>query len=1042
MCYYIRMIYSVNCAMLSVALEELKKIVKVNEERGIRTVIFCEDRLTLAAERTVCAAVEGTFLTSVYTFARFLSAALGKSDKVLSRQGSAMAVRKIIGENKDSLTLFKKLSSASAAETVYDTIALLYSSRVSPQDALDASAQGGLLGGKLHDLAVIYRGYENYLEESGFLDRNGYLKKLPEVIEKSKLIRGSAVIFLGFQALTCMAQECVRAAFSSAGDVYGLFIGGSADVYVNEASAAYAGIAGEFGGCITRTEKGSLTAEADFLRERIFNPVNFHSPKMRTSRVSLFEALDEEEEMEYVAEKIKKHVIEDGERYSKISVMLPDLTEGERVLARVFQRYNIPYYADRQRALSEHPLCAFVTGYISCALSGCAFPDADGVISSPYFPAEREEKDLARNYFVRYAAYRGGVKRAVKDGTENSEIIEKVRKTFMDGLALINVKGDISAVCQGILSVLKEFEVERKLKDFSEKYRDIKPAEAQFSARAYEGVTSVIAEAGRIAEGVTVKEFVKILKSGFAAMKISLIPPKADAVFVGDLTATANTGSNVVFASRLCGGETGAGADTSLLTDREIDALSRVNLNVTPRIRQVNARRREVCALNVCAFRERLYLTFSSADSGEGSESEIISYAKASYMTAGGGELCPSEMKKLLKLPSEIPYFCSERLPALRYLSKVPPSSEADSVEKALKESGVEENFNKTADFNVKRDVSCGERLYLSRSGSLSPTALETYFSCPYLGFMRQGLKVCEREEGAVRAVDAGNFIHAVLQDLAKETASIKDMAGVTVRAEEIAREKLLQKPYSALADSKSGEYVSSVLIDEAVKISQGMYSQLINSSFKVKDTECSAEITLFGNVKIYGRIDRVDESGDLVRVVDYKTGTVDASPVKYYSGAKLQLPLYLLSASKGKRAAGAYYFPASLEYREKADGVFRLQGFMDGSEEVVSASDSLAGKGEKSAFVNAYYQGRRIESAMPKEEFENFLAYSRLVAAQGAREMLSGNISPSPSEGTCKYCPAGGSCGVALGRNCAERKVKGVKCSDIAEIAKREGAK
>ena len=76
------------------------------------------------------------------------------------------------------------------------------------------------------------------------------------------------------------------------------------------------------------------------------------------------------------------------------------------------------------------------------------------------------------------------------------------------------------------------------------------------------------------------------------------------------------------------------------------------------------------------------------------------------------------------------------------------------------------------------------------------------------------------------------------------------------------------------------------------------------------------------------------------------------------------------------------------------------------------------------------------------REDFESFISYSRLVAATGAREMISGNIAPSPAEGTCKYCKAGGSCGITLGRDCGERKVKNIKCSEIAEIARKEGAK
>ena len=145
------MLHAINCAALSVALEQLKKIVKENEEKGQKTVIFCEDRLSLAAERTVCAAVEGTFSTSVFTLARFLASEKGKAENVLSSQGSAMAVRKIIGDKKNELTLFKKLSAAGAAQSVYDTIALLYSSRVSADDAAKAAENGGILGGKLHD---------------------------------------------------------------------------------------------------------------------------------------------------------------------------------------------------------------------------------------------------------------------------------------------------------------------------------------------------------------------------------------------------------------------------------------------------------------------------------------------------------------------------------------------------------------------------------------------------------------------------------------------------------------------------------------------------------------------------------------------------------------------------------------------------------------------------------------------------------------------------------------------------------------------------
>ena len=213
---------------------------------------------------------------------------------------------------------------------------------------------------------------------------------------------------------------------------------------------------------------------------------------------------------------------------------------------------------------------------------------------------------------------------------------------------------------------------------------------------------------------------------------------------------------------------------------------------------------------------------------------------------------------------------------------------------------------------------------------------------------------------------------------------------------------------------------------------------------FKVENAEQRCEIVLDGGIKLGGRIDRIDACGDMVRIIDYKTGYLDASPSKYYTGQKLQLPLYLLAASKGRRAVAAYYFPAAVEYKNKPDGVFRLQGFMDGSAEVVRASDTKVEEKSKSEYFNAYLGGREVEGAMPTELFSDFLEYSELVAKQGAREMLGGNITPSPAEDVCAYCKMGGSCGFAEGVDGEGRTARSIKCAQIAGIVKnaKEGCK
>lgn len=1035
------MIKAIKCSALSVVLEKLKEIVKINEGSDKKTIIFCEDRLTLAAERAVCSAVDGSFLTSVYTFARFLTAERGKCGGVLSSRGSAMAVRKIMEEHKGEFSVFKKAGAAGTAQSVYDTIALLYSSKISAEELQTAAEKSGELKSKLSDIALVYSEYVKYLRDNGLQDRNGYLRQASQAIAESGKIKGGSVVFLGFQAFTGTTSECVKAAFESAESVYGLFVGGEEDLYVNEAYNSFVYFAKDFGGAEEENAHIVLNGDAEVLRRRLFNPESYHIPPEPCSFVRVFEASDREDELEFIAASIKKHVLDYGERYAKISVMIPDLENCERAVARVFSRYEIPYFADIRYPLSRHSLGAFILDFLHCAASGCRMQDVNRAVSSPLFPADRADKDIFKNYMLRFRNFRGGVKTKpdpdiLKNSGFDSEAVERVRNTFLKGYEALTKKGVNSGICGGLRNLLALYGVEKRLRELSEQFQNDKPLSAGFSARAYEAAESVIAEAESIGGELPLSEFIKLVSTGFAAMKISIIPPKSDAVFVGDLTSTANIGTNVVFAAGLTEGVPSSTADTALISDREIAVLESVNLNISPKIRQVNLRTRETIALNICAFKKNLYLTYPAQTGGEEhTPSEIISYACAIFTTQSGSALKCADLRRVKKSPRSLPYYCSELTPALERLKEA-DERETSAIYSVLKERGLENRAIEALTERARGNITCGKGLYL-KYGSLSPTALETYFSCPYLAYMRQGLGVQEREEGAVRAVDTGNFVHAVLEDTAKEAEKYESEKEFEDLARTVAEEKLKNPPYSTLADSKSGEYLSGELINEAVKICLGMYAQLKNSSFKVAYAESKCDVNLSDGVKIYGRIDRVDECGDMVRIIDYKTGKIDASPAKYYSGAKLQLPLYLLSASENKRPVGAYYFPAACEYTPEKDGVFRLKGFMDGSEEVVRASDGLVEPKMKSVFVDAYLNGRSVDAAMPSGDFPYFLQYSRLASDGAAKEMLAGNITPSPAEGVCEYCRAGGSCGFACGVDGGERKTSSVKCTQIAELVK-----
>ena len=109
----------------------------------------------------------------------------------------------------------------------------------------------------------------------------------------------------------------------------------------------------------------------------------------------------------------------------------------------------------------------------------------------------------------------------------------------------------------------------------------------------------------------------------------------------------------------------------------------------------------------------------------------------------------------------------------------------------------------------------------------------------------------------------------------------------------------------------------------------------------------------------------------------------------------------------------------------------------MDGSPDVVKCSDINVQEKAKSAYVNAYLNGRKLDKAMEREQFADFLDYAVMVSGGGAGEMLGGNIAPSPVQDACSYCKFGGCCGYDLKKS-GERQIVKVDCRRIAEISRQ----
>lgn len=1028
---------------LSECMDIMKEYAGAREKQGKRTLVFCEDRLTLIAERALAFHLGGSFYTSVSTFARFLSS----EKRVISKQGSVMAIGTVMADlqKENALRCFKYPESIkNASKSIYETIAQLSASEIDPE-TLQANAsqlEEGILKNKLNDLSKIYQGYLDFLHEKDFLDESSYLGLLPEKIKNSEKIKGASVVFLCYGSFTAQICQAIRACAETAEEIVGIFFDGEEDIYTGSAKRVFLRTLEPFGKTLTQNKGVALDGEAEVLRKSLFNPETLaltEGGRFPTNAIHLYEAEDKTAEAEIVAANIKKLMIERADmRYRDIAVLLADPQGYALPFKKIFDEYQIPYFFDVKKSLREHPLSRFILDCFSVAKENFSASKVQNVLSNPFFG----ESDQYRNYLLKYASYYGGAKKDIKQQETipdyDVEELKKARAKLFFATERIPNTATGRDYVSVILRILKHFETEQTLKRLEEETTDsvVKSYLRQISSALEKTLEEITLLTGD--KIMKLADFEAVLSGGLEATEISLIPLKTDAVFVGDITDSRIEKANVVFAVGMTDAVPRNVDDTALISDKEIERLEEVKTKIEPTVAEVNLRNRENVALNLCAFKEELFVSYSLSGEDEPALSEIYRYLSLFCDLDGK----PLTAKKQIA-GEDFVYGASAVVPALRQLilekydfenGKTYSNEKYAALYEALERVGERrrDDFLKKADEIVR--VEKGNELFFG-SGRTSPTTLEGYFACPFSNFAERGLKLKEREETVTLAVDAGNFVHTVLEEISKKFNEIDTEEQAYECAKAIGEELLKTPVYAAQTETPTGKYASGRLLDEGVAAAVAVYKQIKGSSFSVAETEKVVKTDEF-----YGKIDRVDEGDGYVRIVDYKTGKIDNDAVSYYTGRKLQRQLYMSAVIGDKTPAGIFYFPAALSYKEKGseEKNFRMSGYLNGEKNAILAGDNNLQEGQMSSFFKARLgDNSRLENVMPEETFRDFIDYAVLEARQGVEELKGGFIAPSPYEGACSYCKYGGMCGFHL-ENAVTRKEDSLKPVEIAAIARR----
>ena len=1024
---------------LSQCMDVMAQYAEAYEKRGEENLIFCEDRLTLIAERALTARMGGTFQSSVATFARFVKT----DERTVSKQGSVMAVgevmTRLLRENK--LQCFHSASGVgNNAKSIYETLAQFSASEVTPE-ILRESAEllpNDALRKKTLDLALIYEGYNEFLRERALLDESRYLSLLPAYIREKADLKNTNVFFLCFNSFTAQAAQTIRAVLETAKNVVGVFCSGEEDIYTNRAASTFLRVCEEYGKTQIISAGTPLLGEAELLRRGLFNPESMQKQRVQTEAIEAFEAEDKIAEAEYVAVQIRKAMAKnEGLRFRDFSVLLPSVDAYALSIKRAFGEYGIPFFLDEKKSLRRHPLSRFLLDCFRVVKEKFSPVAVQSLTQNLFFG----DSDEYRNYLLKFANYRGGAKRDIKrletvEKLFNLESLEEGREKLLLATKNVKARGQGRDYCAAVRKILEDFEAEKKLKQLQEEVEDV--AQKGYLSQIYSALDRVLLEAESLmgSAELTVSEFAAVLEDGLDATEISLIPLKTDAVFVGSISESRLERAHTVFAMGMTEDVPSNASDAAIVSDKEIARLAEVKTLLEPTVAEVNLRTRESVCLNLCAFEKELHLSYPlSADGSEPTVSDVFRYLDALFCSSEGKNI---PRRKKLK-DEDFEYECSAASPAIRQLLLAKNEYERkrednrkkySSLFSALDKLSVQEKDDYLKEHKGQVCVERGEELFF-KNGKISPTALEGYFACPFRNFVERGLRLKDREETVVLAVDTGNFIHELLEKTTQQAEKIETEEEMRAYAMEIGAKILTSPIYAAQSDTASGLFFSEKLLKEGADVAVAAYRQIKGSEFVVEETEKSVSTEQF-----HGKIDRVDSTEKYVRVIDYKTGAIDDTALSYYTGRKLQMQLYM-SAIKGERIpAGVFYFPASVDYAEEGEGRFQMKGFMNGDEEALRSGDKSIAEDKQSEFFPAALKNTHSKRVMDETQFRDFLDYSVFVARQGCQELKEGYVAPSPYGGGCDYCKYGGMCGFQ--RDVHEKRVEPtIDPSAIAEIAR-----
>ncbi|MBQ4156465.1 MAG: exodeoxyribonuclease V subunit gamma, partial [Clostridia bacterium] len=936
---------------------KIKELVEQNEQ----LVLIIPEQISFESERDILREVGAKNLknVTVMSFTRLCSIFFaqygGREKPYIDTVGKTALMAQVLKSNENKLDLFKKASKTSQfCEMMLKLHNNLKKISVTPEDLFScASAEKGLLSGKLSESSLILSEYEKELNKEYF-DPLDDLSVVTERLDENPFFENKIVFIDSFTGFTTQQIKLIEKIMKSAKQTYislgfdGVYSTNGLSCFSNMAKTALQlkqlakdnGV--QVGDDIIFTKNHRFkNDELDFLEKNIFaDDKNVYDESVENIFVTSVKNIYEE--VEYVAKTIIDLTRKQGLRYREISVISRDANAYNQVINEVFEKYEIPLFVDDREGVENLNLFKLVyfalqavckkfdnESVISLVKTGLAgVSDTEAELFELYTYVWRvNKKDFFEEFKLPIDSFITGDDEYKETITKT---IEETRQKIIAPLEKFKKqKGKtIKSFVTAIYQLIEDYDCGVTLKKQAEKLKEngyLRLSES--TVRSYDIMIHILDQL-YLSLGETqvdTKGFFDIFNSAVALLDVGSLPQGIDAVAVGSAERMRPKSPRVTF---IIGANEGvfpsASSGKGLFADSELLTLKEKGINLP--------------FFDVDTAVDEQYLAYCAVCSP--SEKLFISYPEFSL---SGEQKAPSVI-----VDNILDIF--EKLQVVKY-----DNTEIRSAEDAIKAFAISgaTDVEIAQYFNENNNIKF-ENLMQSRTDKISKISqqtakelygdtiyssaskVEAYNKCSFYYFCQYGLEAKVLKQAKIDALSRGSLVHFILEKMLN-TYSVDEFFALSQmqifeKIKEFADE-FWNKNSSAVNQTLVEKYRFSKLCEMVEELVLRVYEELKQSEFNVVKNELAfggeepdikaLEVDFEdGKIALIGKIDRVDKSvkngKQILRIIDYKTGNKKLDFADLIYGQNLQMPIYMKAViDNGKDEfgeclpGGMFYFAA-----------------------------------------------------------------------------------------------------------------------------------